>query len=232
MKNIKKGIEPKELTDFKTSRDFPNYSDLGQVERDAIREALISEQKGLCAFCMGRIENKYQLGRKHPAEGEDDGYNIKIAHWLPQSEDSSKSLDYNNMLGACKGGGRKIKYQHCDKKQADKSLIINPIEHDCEKLISYGLGGEIICEHFDKDINDTLNLNVEKLQIFRQLVMEQAKEQLLILKTNKTISHLDIVNEVKDFWQQPDENNLLREYCQAAIYYLDNYGEMVLDHGA
>jgi hypothetical protein len=111
-------------------------------------------------------------------------------------------------------------------------LIINPLEHDCEALISYGIGGEIICELYDNDINDTLNLNIEKLRIFRQIVMEQAKEQLLLLKTNKSIAHSEIVNEVKDFWQQPDENNLLREYCQAVIYYLDNYGEMILDGSA
>jgi hypothetical protein len=37
-----------------------------------------------------------------------------------------------------------------------------------------------------------------------------------------------IMNEVKTFWQDPDEQGNYREYCQAVVYYLDNYGEMIL----
>jgi uncharacterized protein (TIGR02646 family) len=182
MKNIKKGEEPTELKEYKATAFQPTYNGLGNKERNAIRVALIKEQKSICAFCMGRIENRYTLGIKHKSEGEDDGYNIKIAHWMPQNPivglENNLTLDYNNMLGVCKGGGRKEAYQHCDKKQGNKSLKINPTKDDCETLFCYGIDGEIFVavddDEIEKGINKTLNLNVEKLLTKRREVIDEA----------------------------------------------------------
>ena len=60
------------------------------LSKDIIREALLEEQHGLCAYCMKRLK--------------DDGRHTTIEHLIPHSRDKEKSLDYGNMAAGCKGG--------------------------------------------------------------------------------------------------------------------------------
>ena len=83
----------------KASKNHINYDDL---EKTDIQESLLEEQGALCAYCMCRIDKD----------------NMKIEHWNPQSIAPNLSLDYQNMLGVCKGGeGNSKKFQHCDTKK-------------------------------------------------------------------------------------------------------------------
>jgi uncharacterized protein (TIGR02646 family) len=85
MKRIVKGKEPKSLLEhrLKSFADYDNYP-----EKDKLRESLLTEQGYICCYCMQRIDDS----------------NMKIEHWKSQDDYPELQLDYNNLLGACKGG--------------------------------------------------------------------------------------------------------------------------------
>ena len=87
MKAITKGPEPASLTAHRQTPhcDYDNYA-----PKNELRNALATEQRGLCCYCMGRI-------RPEPAS-------MKIEHWRCQTHYSNEQLDYRNLLGACLGG--------------------------------------------------------------------------------------------------------------------------------
>ena len=84
--------------DKKIARDL-----FDQLNKSVIREALIKEQKGLCAYCMRRIR---------------DNSSLSIEHIVPVSAVPSKALDYWNMVACCDGG-----------KKADDSSLMNDINN-------------------------------------------------------------------------------------------------------
>jgi len=54
MRAITKGPEPPSLTAHRQTPpcDYDNYTD-----KDGLRHSLVTEQRGLCCYCMGRIRN-------------------------------------------------------------------------------------------------------------------------------------------------------------------------------
>ena len=89
MRNIVKTAEPASLAQHRHTpyADYDNYDD-----KDTLREHLVSDQRGLCCYCMSRIRP--------------DADHMKIEHWRSQKEYPDKQLDYGNMLASCLGGGR------------------------------------------------------------------------------------------------------------------------------
>lgn len=55
--------------------------------KDAVRKALLRDQRGLCAYCGGRLMPS----------------TMKIEHFVPQAADRSRVLDWHNLLGCCSG---------------------------------------------------------------------------------------------------------------------------------
>src|SRR5260370_38527635 len=102
MRAIHKGAEPAVLAQYRAAADVNDRQTYENfAHKEVVRAQLVAEQRGLCAFCSGRIAN--------------DPLQTKIAHWKPRllaviAEDVSTGypnlphqLDYWNMLGACKG---------------------------------------------------------------------------------------------------------------------------------
>ena len=110
LRTITKGPEPRSLTAHRlgTHCDYDNYGD-----KAALRRVLVTEQRGLCCYCMGRIR--------------DDAASMKIEHWRCQAHHSVEQLQYRNLLGACLGGsGQPPCRQHCDTRKGDRDLRWNP----------------------------------------------------------------------------------------------------------
>ena len=110
MRDISKGDEPLSLTEHRCQphADYDNYSD-----KDALRASLVSEQRGLCCYCLARIRPSVD--------------HMKIEHWHSQSECSAEQLDYSNLLGACLGNvGKPRSKQHCDTFKGHAPLSRNP----------------------------------------------------------------------------------------------------------
>ena len=92
MRAIVKGREPSSLTQHRLrpssdgySPDYNNYND-----KNALRKALVEEQRGLCCYCMTGISS--------------DRGKMKIEHWQCQKRYPTKQLNYRNLLAACWGG--------------------------------------------------------------------------------------------------------------------------------
>jgi uncharacterized protein (TIGR02646 family) len=110
MRAISKGQEPRSLVEHRanTHSDYDNFGD-----KDVLRTALVRDQRGLCCYCMTRVEAT--------------GTGMKIEHWRCQSRNADLQLTYSNLLAACPGGhGQPESLQHCDTRKAEQDLKFNP----------------------------------------------------------------------------------------------------------
>ena len=208
MRSIRKGNEPASLLQHRQTQhsNFDNFED-----KDLLRQALVTEQRALCCYCMGRI---------HPSRES-----MKIEHWRCQAHYPTEQLRYRNLLGACTGGeGQPLKFQYCDTRKGDRDLRLNPAElaHQVEAHVRYEADGSILGSdsEFDCQLNDVLNLNLPLLKQQRKSLLDgllgwwkAEKDRLnapvsrdrLIRKRDKCIAG----------------NGQLRPYIQVAVWWLD-----------
>lgn len=159
MRAITKGREPRSLIAHRArvQADYDNYAD-----KDGLRAALVRDQRGLCCYCMTRVDAT-RTG-------------MKIEHWRCQSRNAHLELAYSNLLGACLGGsGQPEDRQHCDTRKGELDLKFNPADpdHRIERRIRFEMNGTIGSndEEFDRQLNDVLNLNLPLLKNRRENVL-------------------------------------------------------------
>lgn len=164
MRAINKGAEPPTLTAHRktTHSNYNNYTD-----KATLRNSLVTEQRGLCCYCMGRIRSDWGA--------------MKIEHWHCQSGYGHEQLDYRNLLGACLGGdGQQEEFQHCDTRKGDLDLKWNPADpvHHIQTRIRYELDGSIRSDDstFDGQLSAVLNLNLTRLKNNRKAVLDAILE--------------------------------------------------------
>jgi len=164
VKAITKGSEPASLTAHRLTPncDYENYA-----AKDDLRLGLVTEQRGLCCYCMGRIHNGPMT--------------MKIEHWQCQARHSDEQLNYRNLLGACLGGnGQPLHLQHCDTRKGDSNLQWNPADatHHIETRVRYELDGSIHADDavFNSQINQVLNLNLPLLKNNRKGILDGVLE--------------------------------------------------------
>ena len=160
MRAITKGAQPPSLLGHRQTQQS-NYGNYAQ--KDDLRHALVSEQRGLCCYCMGRIHNEPPT--------------MKIEHWRCQARHVGEQLNYRNLLGACLGGqGQPAHLQHCDTRKGDRDLQWNPADpaHHIETRIRYEADGVIRSDDasFDSELADVLNLNLQRLKNNRKGVRD------------------------------------------------------------
>ena len=158
MKKITKGVEPKELTayrssilkeDMEKSNIYDDYSDGG-----ILRKQLLEEQGYICCYCMGRIGER----------------NSKIEHFQSQSGHRNRQIDYSNLFVTCKGG-EGTKNHYCDTAKKHKSLIyvnlLRAIENDIKYLkngrVQSSITTETTISDLTKEIDSILKLNTNIL---------------------------------------------------------------------
>ena len=202
MRNIQKHPEPKSLTEHRctTNTDYDNYA-----QKDDLRASLVSEQRGICCYCMQRIQ-------ANPDK-------MKIEHWQCQELYPEGQLDYKNLLGACKGGeGQKPDRQHCDTKKANLGLTFNPADpaHQVEAKIRFLGDGTIRStdEQLDREIDRVLNLNQGNLVRNRQAVLEAFRQGLI----QREPSDAELRKELSKW--NGDNAGDLDPFCQVVVYYL------------
>ena len=160
MRAIRKGREPASLTEHRQRAhcDYDNYPD-----KAALRNALVTEQRGLCCYCMARI-------RSEPTS-------MKIEHWHSRRRHQGEELEYRNLLGACLGGeGQPAHLQHCDTRKGNRDLSWNPADpaHHIETRIRYEADGTIRSDDdtFGAQLEDVLNLNLRFLMNVRKGLLD------------------------------------------------------------
>lgn len=200
MRTIQKGAEPATLTRHRQQphADYDNYAD-----KAALRQALVSEQRGLCCYCQSRI--------RAAVEG------MKVEHWQCQADNPARQLDYSNLLGACLGGhGRPEREQHCDTRKGNSALCFSVCDpaHPIERQIRFLGDGRISADDaaIDEAINAVLNLNLPRLVINRKAVLAAFQQRL------QDGRRLDQARELPR-WDctEPGE---LPEFAQVIVYWL------------
>lgn len=201
MRKIQKGNEPAALQEY---RKLPDASYDGFPDKDALRESIVDEQRGLCCYCMGRISP--------------DSAGMKIEHCQSQEAHPDQALNYRNLLGACKGGeGSPPRLQHCDTKKGRKSLSFNPCapDFDVEARIQCLGNGEIAANEptiRDELGKDVLNLNLATLVSNRKAVLDAFQKKLTSGKK------LDAAKELPKW--DGSQAGKLPPYAQIVVYYL------------
>jgi uncharacterized protein (TIGR02646 family) len=159
MRLIRKGPEPPLLLAFRKTAGA-RYEGLPSDAKQQMREALVREQHGLCCFCMQRVEPEVSPVLR-----------VKIAHWTPQAVDATRDLEWRNLLAACHGNeGAPRERQHCDTRQANSRLSVDPQTPSHVASLSYTTRGEVRAANgaLQEDLDDRLNLNDEALCALRR----------------------------------------------------------------
>ncbi len=206
MRAIQKGTEPQELREYREPL-YAYFDGLPLDVKNLIREQLLCEQGYLCAYCMQFIEKNA----------------MKIDHWHSKRRYQHEQLDYDNMLGVCKGkeGGRPT-HQTCDTRKGDRDLKYNPADpaHEIEKCVRYLPNGKIESDEtdFNAELNDVLNLNHSRLITYRRGVSALVADKLNPITGPHSASE---IQRLLDEWALPNRDGKLREYCGVAVYLLN-----------
>ena len=203
MRAITKGREPPSLTEHRRAShgDYGNYQD-----KSSLRESLVSEQRGLCCYCMSRIQ---------PSTNK-----MKIEHWRCQARYPDEQLNYRNLLGACLGGeGHPFRLQYCDTRKGDDDLLWNPADpaHAIEARVRYDLDGTIESnnEVFNTQLNQILNLNLPFLKENRKVVLDSLLDWWR--KQPKPVPRGRIERKRDKYTVG---NSTLAPHCQVAVWWL------------
>jgi uncharacterized protein (TIGR02646 family) len=206
MRAIAKGPEPTSLTAHRLTPhcNYDNYGD-----KAALRHALVTEQRGICCYCMGRIRN-----------GPDT---MKIEHWQCQSRFPAEQLSYRNLLGACLGGyGQPPHLQHCDTRKGDRDLRWNPADpaHHIETRLRYEADGSIRSDDadFNAELDDVLNLNLPRLKNNRKGVLDALLDWWRHEKSRGPVPRARFERE-RD--RRIGGAGELEPFCQAAVWWLE-----------
>lgn len=204
MRRIIKGREPATLTQHRqmAHANYDNY-----LDKDALRESLVTEQRGLCCYCLCRVRPEFPR--------------MKIAHWHSRAKYPNEQLAYSNLLAACLGNqGQRRSEQHCDTRQGENDLSRNPAnpDHQIESFIRFEGDGQITSQDgdFDRQLNEVLNLNSAFLKNGRKAILEGFKSTI---SKRGTLSRSTLERWLRD-WNGESDNGELRPYCQVIVYWL------------
>ena len=107
---IEKSEEPEFLSEFKRKNPDKTYdSEEFAHYRGILTDVLIKEQKGICAYCCGRIK-------------KENVHNEHIEPRNPGKYVSKRSLDYSNLVASCNT------IRTCGRKKENK--------YDSDKFVS------------------------------------------------------------------------------------------------
>lgn len=221
MKFIVKNSEPRELIEHRAT---PGANFDGSP-KEVVRNSLIEEQRGVCAYCLSRISNEWVPDLKK--------FKTEIEHYLSQDSRPDLSMTYTNMLGVCNGNDGQGEHKlHCDKSKdlrknkARLPLTLNPLDRNCEDFTFYTRQGFIDSDTPEKkkDI-EVLNLNEQTLVNNRKAVIEAVYKKLIDEHKRQTGHQTGnwksrLIRQELRNWSDPIRNQY-REFCQTAIYFLN-----------
>lgn len=214
---IRRGKEPESLLEYRKSSPEACYENLPTKPREDIRKQMWAEQKGLCAYCMCKINTPKDFRIEHyVARNPEDG-----------DYDAASTLDFKNMLGVCYGNslwpGLREADKTCDAHRKNKPLTVNPYDITSVRKIRYTTEGYITSDddNIKTDVNDTLNLNCESRSLpeNRKAVLLQVKKEIGILCRNK--SHRFYLEVLEKYYNRYTEQGALIPYCGIVIAWLE-----------
>lgn len=206
MRAIAKGGEPESLRRYRATGGI--YADFRDTQE--LRVSLVTEQRGLCCYCMCRISA--------------DSSAMKIEHWRPQSRFPGQQLVYANLLAACPGGQGQAD-RHCDTLKDNQDLKFNPANPfpKIDSLIGYGLDGTISSQdtEFSGQLEDILGLNIPKLVNSRKGTLDGLLDWWRIEKNRRQRPvPRDVIERMRDRLLSQTLNNL-EPFVQVKVWWLE-----------
>ncbi|WP_455135970.1 retron system putative HNH endonuclease [Thermophilibacter sp.] len=138
---IEKGNPPgkfvSEVKSYKAENGRPPSWDEIRCKPE-VTASLVSEQGGLCAYCMSRIRATHDGGIQ----------DAHVEHIIPQSKSRhGEDVDYGNMLAVCDGKhGESRTAWSCDRFRGNKDLVVNPLQSQTLQFIRYRSDGTILSD--------------------------------------------------------------------------------------
>ncbi|MFM8295266.1 MAG: retron system putative HNH endonuclease, partial [Microcystaceae cyanobacterium] len=198
-----------------SSPRFTKWKDVksNRTTYDAIRNTLLSDQKGLCAYCEMALTTK----------------NRSVEHFIPcetSTKENNYDLDWSNMLAVCldPGGLEKPNFQplikieksdFCCGKKKDNMVpdarLLNPLELPVLRLFRFNSGDgsiepdDLACQQVGIPLEnlkftiEMLNLNVTRLKEQRLAVIEEVTETLNALDDG-IIEPIDLDRQVAEMY--------------------------------
>lgn len=172
-------MPPKAFRDHCAARVGATFDN---APKAAMREALLHEQEGLCAYCMGELAAATEAL-------------MKVEHHVAQSADPARALDWDNLLGVCKGNeGKPRAQQTCDTRRGNRPLPLDPKDEAIERQVAYERSsGRIVAVDPDQQgvFDDVLGLNVHHVVQARAAVLEAFFERMRRAKPQGTWTQAD-----------------------------------------
>lgn len=215
--------------------------DIPSKIKTALKEQLISEQKGFCCYC----------GRKIHRE------NIVVEHLNPRTLFPHIMFSYRNLYASCTGyvhsetdvkqatsKATKAKATCCDRRKKDERIAVQPIFEDqyiayphdncndhqaasCEGRVRFLSDGEIEIDDpisLGKENTVTkLNLNAEKLVEKRYELYEQVEDIVKYLKIKHkeqaALIQQELLHHIQIIQKEIDESQSI-DFAFVKIYFL------------
>lgn len=193
MRHIFKGDAAESLAQFRA--DGGAFRKIRREVKSEIRERCRAEQFGLCAYCSAGLPSEESLQR--------------VAHLVPISVDSTRQLDYANMVLSCSSGIHDPKdkdskvVETCDMNQKSRELPVKPTDPDCQARFYFTANGAIFAATDDKGAHDTieiLNLTAERLRRSREGAIEAATKLRTSHADDEWATYLEQDGAVLEFW--------------------------------
>jgi uncharacterized protein (TIGR02646 family) len=204
VRHIAKGREPASLTGHRLSA-HASYDNC-QV-KDELRDALAREQGFLCCYCLRRI---------------DPGAS-RIEHHEAQSTHPERQLDWRNMLVACDGGELgPAANRHCDVRKGDTPIQVDPTDAHHVARVKFDGNGRVTSTDaaIQRDLDETLNLNDERLVRTRRAALGDALRQLSRKHGAGNWSR-DLLQRELARWRPRAVTERLPEFCEAVAQYIE-----------
>lgn len=216
---VKRGKEPNSLLKFRKENPDADYEDLTSDVLKDIRNQMWEEQRGLCAYCMKKIDAPAIVRIEHcrPRHPRDE-----------QEHDKKATLDFKWMLGVCYGNslvrGVKQEEKTCDAHRENAELMVNPFDELSVRKIKYKADGSIYSDdkEINKDVTETLNLNCQALSL------PQTREKVLMAEKNRIMrkckgkSQDAFMRELKRTYASLVQERNLTPYCGIIISWIES----------
>jgi uncharacterized protein (TIGR02646 family) len=189
--------------------------------KNTVKKALVEEQGFICCYCQQQIELDS---------------NTIIEHFIARNTDPTQMFEYKNIFACCDGGDEqrekqkeenilkaKRTPQHCDRKKGDSTILINPLDDNCESYFDYSFNPDSLevsitgVSEKGVDTVNKLNLDIPELRSLRG----QAVAGFIFDENGDYISHEDamiLASQIKNRKQ----NNHFEPFCVVLEYVLKN----------
>lgn len=205
MKHIEKGAEPREFTHWKNRANkkwSPTWGNFQNPQKRTVKDELLREQGGLCAYCCQRIRRDTS----------------HIEHVAPRDARPDLALDFANFVASCPGepeegkdyeGDRPPEQIHCGhakKKWHEPDSFIDPRDPDCERAFTYTAQGEIRPTpnaprpNASAETISKLNLDASPLRRLRAAAVKVEVDRLAaLLAARGTLRRQDVMPRLEAF---------------------------------